>query len=45
MRGGHIASVEILPGLSDEEAIDRAHQLFAEQKSIFEGFELWTALV
>jgi hypothetical protein len=41
MRGGHIASVEILPGLSDEEAIDRAHQLFAEQKSIFEGFELW----
>jgi hypothetical protein len=39
-RGGHIAAVEELPDLSDE-AIAKAHALFAERKHIFEGFELW----
>jgi hypothetical protein len=29
LRKGHIASVEILTGLSDEEAIAKAHHLFS----------------
>ena len=41
MRAGHIASVEELPGLSDEEAIAKAHALFSARKYRFEGFELW----
>ena len=41
MRGGHIEAVEELPGLSDEEAIAKAHALFSERKHLFEGFELW----
>jgi hypothetical protein len=41
MRGGHIEAVEELPGLSDDEAIVRAHALFAERKHVFHGFELW----
>ena len=41
MRAGHIASVEELPGLSDEEAIAKAHVLFSERKRLYEGFELW----
>jgi hypothetical protein len=40
-RGGHIAAVEELPDLSDDEAIAKAHALFSERKHIFEGFELW----
>jgi hypothetical protein len=39
--GGHIAAVEELPDLSDDEAIAKAHALFSERKHIFEGFELW----
>jgi hypothetical protein len=34
---------EELPGLSDEEAIAKAHVLFSERKHQFEGFELWDA--
>ncbi len=41
MRGGRIEVVEELPGLSDEEAIAKAHALFSERKHSFEGFELW----
>ena len=41
MRGGHIEAVEELPGLADEEAITKAHALFAERRHSFEGFELW----
>ena len=41
MRAGHIEAVEELPGLSDQEAIAKAHALFSERKQHFEGFELW----
>ena len=41
MRGGHIEAVEELPGLSDEQALAKAHALFSERKHTFEGFELW----
>ena len=39
MRDGHIEAVEELTGLSDEEAIAKAHALFSERKHLFEGFE------
>jgi hypothetical protein len=41
MRGGRIEAVEELAGLSDEQAIAKAHALFSERKHKFEGFELW----
>jgi hypothetical protein len=41
MRGGHIAAVEILDVKSDEEAVEKCVALFEEQKSKFEGFEVW----
>jgi hypothetical protein len=41
MRGGHIEAIEELTGLSDKEAIAKAHALFAERTHLFEGFELW----
>ena len=41
MRGGRIEAVEELIGLSDEQAIAKAHALFSERKNKFEGFELW----
>ena len=41
MRGGRIEAVEELAGLSDEEAVAKAHALFSERKHSFEGFELW----
>jgi hypothetical protein len=41
MRGGRIEAVEELTGLSDDEAIAKAHALFSERKREFEGFELW----
>ena len=41
MRGGHIEAVEELGGLSDGEAIAKAHSLFSQRKLLFEGFELW----
>jgi hypothetical protein len=43
VRFGHIASVEELPGLSDEEAVVRSRALFSARKSKFgfERFELW----
>ena len=41
MRDGHIEAIEELPGLTDKEAIAKAHALFSERKQHFEGFELW----
>jgi hypothetical protein len=41
MRGGRIEAVEELAGLSDEQALAKAHALFSERKHKFEGFELW----
>ena len=32
VRAGHIAGVEMLTGLSDEDAIVKAHLLFSERK-------------
>jgi hypothetical protein len=42
LRDGHIAGVEVLPpGISDEDAIARAHTLSAKRKGSFDGFEVW----
>jgi hypothetical protein len=42
LRDNRMAGVEILPlGLSDEDAIARAHTLYSERKGPFEGFEVW----
>ena len=40
LRAGHIAAVEMLRDLSDQEAIAKAHKLFfLERRGQFEGFE------
>ncbi len=44
MSKGHIAAVQELPDLSDEEATAKCYLLFSERKDAFEGFELWIAL-
>ena len=42
LRAGRIAGVEVIPeGLSDEEAIARAHVLSAKRKGPFDNFEVW----
>jgi hypothetical protein len=41
IRGGHIEAVEELTGLTDDEAIAKAHALFPARGQLFEGFELW----
>jgi hypothetical protein len=41
MRNGHIAAVEPLDLVSDDEAIEKAKSLFAERKDRFERFEIW----
>ena len=43
LRNGHIAAVEALPGLNDEEAVKKSRELFEARKdeSRFEGFEVW----
>jgi hypothetical protein len=43
MKYGHITAVELLPGLKDEEAVKRSHELFAARKNEagYEGFEVW----
>jgi hypothetical protein len=41
-REGRLAGVEMLPvGLSDEDAIARAHTLSSKRKRPFDGFEVW----
>jgi hypothetical protein len=43
MKDGHITAVELLPGLNDEEAVKKSHELFAARKGKagYEGFEVW----
>ncbi len=42
LRAGRLAGVEALPaGLSDEEAIARAHALMAKRKGPFDRLEVW----
>ena len=42
LRNGHIAAVEMLPGLSDQDAIAKAQNLFfLDRQGQFEGFEIW----
>jgi hypothetical protein len=42
LNDGHIAGVEILPpGISDKDAIARAHVLSLKRKGPFDGFEVW----
>jgi hypothetical protein len=42
LNDGHIAGVEILPpGLSDKNAVARAHMLSLKHKGLFDGFEVW----
>ncbi len=42
LHDGHLAGVEVLPpGLSDEDAIARAHILSSKRKGPFDGYELW----
>jgi hypothetical protein len=41
IRNGHIAAVEVLPGLTYEEAVVKARKLFSERKRLYEGFEVW----
>jgi hypothetical protein len=41
MRAGHIAGVEEMPGLSDEEAVAKSREMFEARKPEFDGFEVW----
>jgi hypothetical protein len=41
LRQGHVVDVETLPGLSDLDAIAKAHSLFSNRKAEFDGFEVW----
>jgi hypothetical protein len=43
MRSGHIAAVEELPGMTDQEAVEKCRAIFEARKSItgFNGFEVW----
>lgn len=41
MREGHIASIEMLTGLSDKDAVAKAHMLFSDRGGRFDGFEVW----
>jgi hypothetical protein len=41
LRQGYVVDVEMLPGLSDLDAIAKAHSLFSKRKAEFDGFEVW----
>jgi hypothetical protein len=42
LRAGRLAGVEVLPaGLSDEEAIAKAHALSSKRKGPLDSFEVW----
>jgi hypothetical protein len=43
MRNGHIAAVEAVPGLNDEEAVKKSREMFEARKdeAHYEGFEVW----
>jgi hypothetical protein len=38
---GHIASVQELPGLSDEAAVEACRAIFEKHRREFEGYEVW----
>jgi hypothetical protein len=41
IRKGRIIAVEPIPGLTDEQAIEKGHALFKERKHLVDGFEIW----
>ncbi len=43
MQKGHIADVEQLPGLNDEQAVEKSREMFEARKdeADYEGFEVW----
>ena len=42
IRNHHVVGVEMLPlGLSDQDAITKAHKLSAKRKGPIDGFEVW----
>lgn len=43
LRRGHIAGVELLPGLGDAEAVEKCRQMYEAKKdeANYEGFEVW----
>ena len=41
IKGGHVAGVEELPGLTAAQAIEMARKLYEARKEEFEGFEVW----
>lgn len=41
LRAGHIEAVEILTGLSEQDAVAKAHQMYLERKAVYDGFEVW----
>jgi hypothetical protein len=42
LRDGHVAGVDMLPlGVSDEDAIARAHVLLSKRRGLFDGLEVW----
>jgi hypothetical protein len=41
LRNGHIFEVEPLPGLTDEQAIEKGHALFEAREDQLDGFEIW----
>jgi hypothetical protein len=41
MRDGHIVDVELIPGLTDEQAIEKGHALFKAHNLKLDGFEIW----
>jgi hypothetical protein len=42
MKRGHIASVTPLPGVTDDMAVAKCHQILAASaKDRFDGFEVW----
>jgi hypothetical protein len=43
LKAGHIASVEELSGLSDDEAVEKSIDMFAARKTAFsyDGFDVW----
>jgi hypothetical protein len=43
MRCGHIKAVEVIPGLTDEEAVKKSREMFEarKDKAQYDGFEVW----
>jgi hypothetical protein len=41
IKGGHVAGVEELLGVTAAQAIEMAHKLYEARKEEFEGFEVW----